>query len=275
MFYRKSVGYEAKNIQIKLEEWFRKYKKGEKINHAERRCFSEEVWSIFPAEFGSDLTEEYRALYWILENMLEPKRKENLEERLNFYVENGLLYIFSDVLFFHDKSDIWRLKIGSRAMRILDIFGAGSLSANAALGTVAQITGMFDNFKFRTRRLVFTYMEELSPAVFYYSLMNNIVSQSDAKAILGHLAERRAEIGQRCNENDLMSEPAFDYLKERCHRYLTEPMSYSMTNENGMEMKHFLSAEGCFSRIIPVDFSRRNPDYINIVAMRSMKDRFK
>ncbi len=274
MFYCNSVGAEARSIQDKLEKWFRMYKNGEKINHAERRCFSEKVWSVFPSEPGFVLTEEYKPFYRMLENMLEPKYKENLEERLNFYIENGLLYIFSDVLFFHGKSEIWRLKIGSLAMRILDIFDEGGLSANAAVGTVAQITGMFDSFKARTRRLVFDYMEELSPAVFYYSLMNNIVDQTDSKAILRHLEERRAEIGQKFNEKDIMSKPAFDYLKERCYRYLTDPMSYSMANENGMKMKHFLGEEGCFSRIIPADFSRRNPDYINIVAMRAMKERF-
>ena len=274
MFYCNSVGAEARCIQDKLEKWFRMYKNGEKIKHAERRRFSEKVWSVFPSEPGAVLTEEYKPFYRMLENMLEPKYKENLEERLNFYIENGLLYIFSDVLFFHGRSEIWRIKIGSLAMRILDIFDEGGLSANAAVGTVAQITGMFDSFKARTRRLVFDYMEELSPAVFYYSLMNNIVDQTDSKAILGHLEERRAEIGQKFNEKDIMSKPAFDCLKERCYRYLTDPMSYSMINVNGMKMKHFLGEEGCFSRIIPADFSRRNPDYINIVAMRAMKERF-
>ncbi len=274
MFIGKNVGIEIKKIQAGLEEWFRKYKSGEKINHADRKRFSETVWAVFPSEAGAVLTEEYRPFYWMLENMLDPKHKENMEERFNFYIENGLLYIFSDVLFFHGKSDMWRLRIGTLAMRILDILGEGKLSANAAIGTVAQITGMFDSFKKRTRRLVFDYMEELSPAVFYYSLMNNIVDQSDSKAILGYLEERRAEIGHKVNEKDIMSKPSFDCLKERCYRYLTDPISYRMVNENGMTMKHFLGEDGCFSRIIPSDFSRRNPDYINIVAMRAMKDRF-
>ncbi len=274
MFYSNRVGAEARRIQDKLEDWFRMYKKGEKINHAERRRFSEKMWSIFPSEVGAVLTEEYGVFYLMLENMLEPKYKENMEERFNFYIENGLLYIFSDVLFFHGRSDIWRLKIGSLAMRILDILGEGGLSANAAIGTVSQITGMFDGFRMRTRRLIFDYMEELSPAVFYYSLMNNIVDQRDSKAILGHLAERRAEIGHKFNEKDLMSKPAFDYLKDRCYRYLTDPLSYNMANEKGIKMKHFLGVEGCFNRIIPADFSRRNPDYINVVAMNSMKARF-
>ena len=269
-----NVSAEARGIQSNVEEWFQMYKRGEQITHSERRKFSEKVWAIFPSDPGSVLTEEYKPFYWMLENMLEPKHKENLEERLNFYVENGLLYIFSDVLFFHGKSEIWRLKIGSLAMRVLDILVEGRLSATAALGTVAQITGMFDGFKKRTRRLIFDYMEELSPAVFYYSLMNNIVDQNDSKVILGHLEARRAEIGQKINEKDIMSKPSFDCLKDRCYRYLTDPVLYSMANENGIKMKHFLSEDGCFSRIIPIDFSRRNPDYINIVAMKSMKDRF-
>ncbi len=239
-------------IRRGMEKWFLKYRESAKIDQEDRTRFSTCLWSVFPVKSDRGLPEIYRFFYELLERMLDPDKGEYNEEKLKFYSESGILYILSDVLWNNCKPDLWRLRIGTRAMRILDAMNEGRVSVTSALGSVVQINGLYKGYRARIRRLIFNYMDELFPGTFYYSLMNDMINQDDGKIILDHLEKVRIDRKGVVTDRESMSESAFEYLKERCRKYLTDPMCYSMYDEKGHLRNHFLGEEGCYSRIIPM-----------------------
>ncbi len=209
---------ESITISQSIDRWFQKFKYRGIIDPDEKEAFINRIWSAFPGNLERELPECYKIFYAMLEKMLEMENGEYPEDKMIFYTESGIFSAMTDLLWHYCKPDMWRLRIGTRAMLILDAIEEKKVGVKAALGTVTQINGLDRSHKTRISRLLKMYGVELPPAVLFYGFTNGMLSHDEMQLLMNNHDEANdAEYIVPKNKN-YMSESVIEYIRcpEEC-----------------------------------------------------------